>query len=33
MKIMADDAGSHFDPVLFAEFDAVVKDPRIRGVF
>ena len=33
MKIMADDAGSHFDPVLFAEFEAVVKDPRIRGVF
>jgi hypothetical protein len=30
---MANDSGAHFDPVLFAEFEAVVRDPRIRQVF
>ena len=33
IRIMANDSGSHFDPVLFAEFEAVVRDPRIRQVF
>ena len=33
MKIMAQDAGSHFDPSLFREFEAVIRDPRARLVF
>ena len=33
LKIMADDSGSHFDPRLFREFEAVVRDPRTRLVF
>jgi putative nucleotidyltransferase with HDIG domain len=33
IRIMANDSGAHFDPVLFAEFEAVVRDPRIRQVF
>ena len=33
MKVMAQDAGSHFDPSLFQQFEAVVRDPRARLVF
>ena len=33
IKIMAQDAGSHFDPSLFREFEAVIRDPRARLVF
>jgi putative nucleotidyltransferase with HDIG domain len=33
MKVMAQDAGSHFDPSLFREFEAVIRDPRARLVF
>ena len=33
LRIMAQDAGSHFDPSLFREFEAVIRDPRARLVF
>ena len=33
MKVMGQDAGSHFDPSLFQQFEAVVRDPRARLVF